>query len=143
MFNNRRRANCFILILAIAMPLLIIGLLLGFADRQFDKMSNQRNTIEGVVDNVETYEKEIVTEYQDHEGNTKKKTRNVTVTKVTFADGRFKEFSDVPPAPLEVGVEYVILYDGFLKIIEIKEKVDYEAEMENLKESIEGIQEDE
>lgn len=70
----------------------------------------KRYTIEGVVSSVESY---TVDE------TVNKTTVKQEKTKITFQDGRSKEFFGIPSKPIETNKYYIITYNGFNTITNI------------------------
>lgn len=92
------------------------------------EMQDKRTEIEGVVVKVESY---IVPEPKEEPPpDDGKKRTTIKIgpghvaerTKITFQDGRSKEFNGVMSKPLENGKYYIITYNGYNFVVEIKEK---------------------
>lgn len=77
-------------------------LFLFILDESHKHYKNKQNQIEGFVLNVEFYKE--------------------NKSKIIFKDGRIKEFDGVIPKPIEKGKYYIIIYNGYNYIVDLKEK---------------------
>jgi len=120
------------ILLVILIPVLLFSMLYEHTKETNKKLSEQRYEIEGVVASIEIIDvpppptlDEINAE-REKEG---KRRINIYIdsnpyypkkTKITFEDGRNKEFNGVTSKPIEVGKYYVIIYDGHKCITDFK-----------------------
>lgn len=128
------------MLLFLAVIILGCGGFIQFTQEEMKKAEAKRETIEGVVEKVESYIVEPPVETEEEKEKKKNRT-TITIgpghvrerTKVTFQDGRSKEFFGVFPKPMDKGKYYIITFNGFNRVVEINEKEDKPQKIEPAK----------
>lgn len=111
--------------LCIGIPLLIGGMSVQFIMEENKKLQEERNVIEGVVSKVEP----LIVEPPPKPPEDKEKNHIVITsahirerTKITFSDGRTKEFYGILSKPMLVNKYYIITYNGLNRVVDFSEK---------------------
>lgn len=116
------------------MVLIIIGVFsicsgaVNLAQKTHQESLDKKNTIEGVVSSLESFNVPEPKEPPPEKGKTtisyKPQPYNPERTKINFQDGRSKEFVGIPSKPIEANKYYIITFNGYNQItnIELKEK---------------------
>jgi hypothetical protein len=132
----------------VVVPFLFIFLLFcafmamrDYKAEQDTKLEAERYEIEGRVSALEMIDVPSLSEkMEQREKETGEKKPNIIIqvgktfdkkTKITFEDGREKEFNGVYKKPIEIGKYYLITYDGHDCIIDAVEKGQNDAQNDN------------
>jgi hypothetical protein len=110
----------------IGVPLLIGGMGMQFIMEENKKLQEERNVIEGVVSKVEP----LIVEPPSDPPEDKEKKKGIVIkpahvrerTKITFSDGRTKEFYGILSKPMLVDKYYIITYNGLNRVVDFWEK---------------------
>jgi hypothetical protein len=121
--------GCFFIfiLLIFALPFIFGGIGIKLMQDETKKLADQRQTMEGTIDKVESFNVEPPPEPPEDK---ERRGARITIkgpffrerTKVTFKDGRAHEFHGPIPKPLEATKTYIIVYNGLNQVVEVHEK---------------------
>jgi len=131
--TNQERGDAFegigcglIMVTIILIIIVACSGLIQMTNKLHQEALDKQTTIEGTVSSIECYNIPEPKEPPPEKGKTRitigGKAYNPEKTKITFQDGRSKEFNGIPPKPLNPNKYYTITYNGYNEITETKEK---------------------